>query len=97
MVQMQIAQRDRVNVDFRKESLPVSVKIFQPMLFQDGGQYTCLWGPDFHEGILGQGITAEEALKDWDLHFRDRIKSKNREDDVAQYVLNVLADAVEYG
>ena len=66
------------------------------MLFQDGDGYGCLWGPDFHEGIFGHGETAMEALNDWDRHLRDRIKTKDHEDGVAQYILNVLEDAVEF-
>lgn len=97
MVQMHVAPQDRVDVNFQRESLPISIKIFQPVLFQDGEGYGCLWGPDFHAGIYGQGKTAEEALSNWDLHLRDRIKSKDHEDDVAQHVINILEDAVEFG
>lgn len=96
MVHMNIADANKIEVDFREEYLPISIKLFKPVLFHEGEIYYCLLGPDPEDGIFGYGNTTNEALINWDNHLRERIKSKDPTDEVAQYVINLLDDSVEF-
>lgn len=96
MNQTHVTTGNPVRLDFRKEDLPISVKLFRPQLFQDGQGYFCLLGPDPDIGISGYGNTREEALNDWDMHLKERIRVRDLDDEVTQYALQILDASVEY-
>jgi len=95
MKQMTIPNENKIDLNFDTANLPVSIKIFQPLLFIDGNGYCCVLGPDPQEGIFGSGNTPDEALFDWDESLRKRIKTTNTDDKVAQYVINCLKTSID--
>lgn len=96
MNQINVITGNPVRLDFRKEELPISVKLFRPRLFQDDQGYYCLFGPDPDIGISGYGNTRKEALDNWDTHLKERIRVGDLDDEVAQYALQILDASVEY-
>jgi hypothetical protein len=96
MNQTNLATGSPVRLDFRMNELPISVKLFRPQLFQDDQGYYCLFGPDTDAGISGYGNTREEALDNWDMRLKERIRTRNTDDEVAQYALQILDASVEY-
>jgi len=96
MNQINVATGHPLRIDFRKEELPISVKLFRPQLFQDDEGYHCLFGPDPDVGISGYGNTRNEALYNWDTNLKERIRSQDLNDEVTQYALGILDASVEY-
>jgi len=94
MEQMNVDDVFKITIDFEAEGLPKTVKIFQPVLFNEGEGFRCVLGPDLQKGIVGYGDSLDEALLDWDESLKDRIKSKSANDEVAQYVIDTLNTSV---
>ena len=93
MKQMSVDDSLVVHLNYDREDLPQSVKEFRPILFQEGDAFCCLLGPDPRIGVFGCGQTKEEAIKDWDADFRQRIKDRKNpsRNEVTQYILDTMA------
>ena len=76
----------KVSVDYTDDKLPVSVRALKPVVFQDGDSFCCLLGPDLQAGVFGCGASAKEAITDWDIHLKERIKDPIENDEVTQYI-----------
>jgi hypothetical protein len=50
----------------------------------------CVLGPDPQEGVFDCGATADETLKDWEVHVRERIEHPTPGDEVAQFIMENL-------
>lgn len=94
MEQMNVDDVFKITIDFEAENLPKTVKVFQPVLFNEGEGFRCVLGPDLQKGIVGYGDSLDEALLDWDRSLKERIKSKSVNDEVAQYVIDTLNTSV---
>ena len=90
MKQLNVPEEMKVTIDFTKPDIPESVKAFRPLLFHDGNAYCCVLGPDPQAGVFGCGETPEKALKDWDVHLKERQLSKDQNDEVARYIKDTL-------
>jgi len=95
MKQMNVEEEKKVPIDFGIDGLPKSIKVFEPLLFREGDEYCCILGPSLEEGIYGRGATEKEAFIDWDQNLKERIKSKDPNDSVAQYVIDTLNTSVK--
>ncbi|HUH18187.1 hypothetical protein [Albibacterium sp.] len=94
MEQMNVEEVFKITIDFEADNLPKTVKIFRPLLFNEGEGFRSVLGPDLQKGIVGYGDSLDEALLDWDKNLKERIKSKNINDEVAQYVIDTLNTSV---
>ncbi|HQW16216.1 MAG TPA: hypothetical protein PKY86_05340 [Niabella sp.] len=90
MKQMKIPAAMQIDIDFEQDDLSKAVKDLHPVLWHDGQGYCCLLGPDPQEGILGCGMTKEEALSDWEINLRERVQTAGADDEVGQYVIDTL-------
>ena len=95
MKQLDVPSEMKVNIDFADNKIPESVKTLQPLLFKDGDSYCCVLGPDPQEGVFGCGKTPIEALKDWDKSLKQRMKVKDKNDEVALYIHRVTNPATD--
>jgi hypothetical protein len=92
MKQMDLPDNMKVKIDFSDQSVPASVKVLKPLLFVDGNSYCCVLGEDPQAGVFGCGVTAHEALQDWDNHLKERIASREN-DELTPYIKNTLEKA----
>ncbi len=91
MKQMAIDESALVAVDYDAPELSAAIRQFKPALYKNEELFCCILGPDEEEGIFACGATEDEALKNWDSAFKDRLKSKGENDEVAQYIKDTLA------
>lgn len=80
-----------VSVDFTAKEIPASAALFHPTVFLDGDSFCAILGPDRQSGIYGCGDTPEAAVRDWDVHLQEKINAKETNDEVGQYIQEVLA------
>ena len=71
MEQMKSDGLEIVSIDYNDAEIPDSVKQTHPLLYQDGDAYCCVLGPDKQSGIFGAGFTLQEALANFDKHFKE--------------------------
>lgn len=90
MEQMNVDETMKVKIDFEHEDLPQDAKELQPLVFKEGDSYCCLLGPDRTEGILGWGDSPRAAIADWSVKLQERIKIRNEDDEVANFVRDTL-------
>ncbi|HKO81749.1 MAG TPA: hypothetical protein VJU78_15195 [Chitinophagaceae bacterium] len=91
MQQIAIDEDLIVPLDYDSPELSRAVRQFKPTLYKDGDAFACILGPDSEQAVYGQGITEDEALKNWEADFKSRLKSKGDNDEVAQYIKDTLA------
>lgn len=91
MKQMPIDESLLVAFDYDAPGLSAAVRQFKPALYKEEELFCCLLGPDTEDGIYACGATEDEALKNWDIAFKERLKSKGENDEVAQYIKDTLA------
>jgi hypothetical protein len=75
-----------VNIDYEARDIPSAAKEFKPVVFHDGDAFCCMLGPDPQAGIFGCGRTPEEAVRDWDLHFGERLAKPYENDELVKYI-----------
>lgn len=92
---MNVEEEKKIPIDLEIDDLPKSIKLFEPLLFREGGEYCCILGPSTEEGICGYGATEKEAFMDWDRNLKERIKTNDINDPVAQYVIDTLNTSVK--
>jgi hypothetical protein len=95
MEQMNVADEQKLPIDYDNPDLPSSVKTFRPLLYQDGDWICVVLGPDPQTGVFGRGTSTEEAISDWDNHLQDLIRYHKEEDEVAQYIADTLKASVK--
>jgi hypothetical protein len=86
MKQMQVPQSMLVDINYDDQSIPDSVREFRPAVYRDGDSFCVLLGEDPQAGIFGCGETKEQAIKDWDTHFSERVNAHAKDDDLLQYI-----------
>lgn len=91
MQQIVIDEDHIVPLNYDSPDLSKSVRQFKPTLYTEGDFFVCVLGPDVEQAIYGRGVTEDEALKNWEKDFKDRLKSKGDNDTVAQYIRDTLA------
>jgi hypothetical protein len=85
MEQMKIAEDKIVPLDFDSEELPFQIRELRPVVFREETSYWCLLGPDPHQGIFGNGETVLDALADWLETLKERLKTGDENDQIANY------------
>ena len=95
MQQLNVPEESKLPIDYEDASLPSSVRSFRPLLYQEGEMIFAVLGPDMQTGISGSGATIEEALKEWDAQFQDRIKYHKGDDEVARYITDTMNASVK--
>lgn len=90
MKQMDLPEEMKEKIDFTDPALPLSVRVLKPLLYKDGDSYCVVLGPDPQSGVFGCGRTANEALNDWSFHLKERIKNSDANDEVVNYIRDVL-------
>jgi hypothetical protein len=89
MEQMKINPVDQVFIDYESETIPQSVYVFRPVVYEDGNAYCCILGPDREAGVFGSGTTPKDAMEDWEKHVRELIAGpKKKNSSTAQYIIN---------
>jgi hypothetical protein len=83
-------------VDFESAEIPSSVRMFRPLVYQNGDLVCVILGPDPEVGIVGRGETKEEALKDWDEQLRDRLKYHTDDDEIARYICETMNTSLKF-
>lgn len=90
MEQMNVDEAMKVTVDFEQEDLPQDARELQPLVFKEGAYYYCILGPNPTEGILGRGDSPKSAIAAWSAQLQERIKMKDEDDEVANFVRDTL-------
>jgi len=90
MEQMKVAEERIIQLNYEDAHLSTNVRELRPVVFENMDGYLCALGPDVQTGIVGSGNTIEEALNSWEAALEKRIKSPSEEDNLAQYVRDVL-------
>jgi hypothetical protein len=90
MEQMKISEDMKVPLNYDAKDLSREIKELQPVVFKEGDAYCCLLGPDPQAGIFGFGPTPKKAMTDWEQNLEKRMEKPIGDDDVAQYVHDVL-------
>lgn len=83
---MQLPEEMLVAIDYEDDNIPLNAREFRPAVYKDGNSYCVLLGEDPQAGIFGCGETKEAALKDWDVHFSERIMMHAKGDELVQYI-----------
>jgi hypothetical protein len=52
--------------DYQSSSIPESVRIWKPVVYEDGDSFRCRFAEPPWSYILGCGATPEQAMEDWD-------------------------------
>ena len=71
MEQMNSDGVNAVAIDYDNPATPESVQETHPLLYREGNDFCCILGPDPKSGIFGHGPTAQDALTDFDNHYRE--------------------------
>ncbi|CAM3618622.1 MULTISPECIES: hypothetical protein [Sphingobacterium] len=90
MEQMKIAAEKIVPIDFEAEELPREIRELRPVVFREETSYWCLLGPDPHRGVFGNGESPAEALEDWLINLRKRLKQSDENDELVNYIKDSL-------
>lgn len=91
MEQSNLRDDMKVQLDYADPELPVSVRTFKPLVFQDGDSYCAVFGPD-RNGVFGRGETPQAALLDWNRKLYYRIKESKMDDEVVKYVIDTVVN-----
>jgi hypothetical protein len=89
MEQFNLRDETKVNLDYADTELPISVRTFKPLVFQDGDSFCAVFGPD-RNGVFGHGETPKAALLDWDRNLYFRIKESKIDDELVRYVIDTV-------
>lgn len=81
-----------VILNYERENLPASVRLFKPILIEGEAGYFCFWGPSPKDGVYGCGLSQQEAISDWVDHLKSRIESGIKNDPVAQRLVEADID-----
>jgi hypothetical protein len=68
-----------------------AAKALKPILFKEGNAFCCLLGPNAQDGVFGCGHTPKQALQDWEERLKDHLATAGDNDEVVQYVREMLA------
>ena len=93
MKQFDVPAEIRVPFDYSDKELPVSVRIFKPVIFRDADSFCVVFGPNPQAGVFGCGDTPREALTNWDKNLYRRIKQHKKDDEVTSFVINTIASS----
>ena len=91
MKQMPVDESLVVPLDYESKKLSPAFRQFKPVLYRSDEQFCCLLGPDTDKGIFACAATEEEAMKAWDLAFKERLQSKAEGDEVLTYIRDTMA------
>lgn len=91
MEYLKIKEDQKISFDFSRFRLPQYVTEFKPLLFKDGDIYCALLGPDIETGIIGRGVTPEDALIDWNDSLRDKLRNPDPNDPVLLHVTEIIS------
>ena len=86
MWQLELNQDHVVKLNYEDDNLPPFTKEFKPILFKENDMFCCLLGPDPKHGIFGYGRTILSAVRDWEMHFKNRLYHHEKNDAVAKFI-----------
>jgi hypothetical protein len=86
MEQMNTDGLNLVRIDYNAGNIPESVQDTKPVIYLRGDQYCCVLGPNPESGISGCGPTTGEALTNFDLRYKERLKNPISGDAVSEYI-----------
>jgi hypothetical protein len=95
MKQFDVDETMKVQIDYTDTGIPRSVRLLQPVVFQEGNSYCVVLGPDQTVGVVGCGPTLSEALWDWDKHLEDFKRNHEEDDEVALFIESRLTNSTE--
>ena len=90
MKQILIGEDLIVPIDYDSLEYSAAIRQFRPTLYKQDEQFCCILGPDQEQAIYATGATEDEAIKNWNIAFKERMKSKAEDDEIAQYVRDTL-------
>ncbi|MCW3087458.1 MAG: hypothetical protein JWQ78_844 [Sediminibacterium sp.] len=90
-----ILDNNKIAIDLDDETLPASIRVLEPTLYEDGDDYCCVFGPRRDEAIFGMGHTPRQALIDWDKHLQER-RAHAEHDPLIHYVEDRLRDVPRF-
>ncbi len=64
-------------LDRRYPDLLKHIELFNPDIYIDGLMYCCYSENDTRSGITGKGVTAQEALENWEKCFNTSMAYEN--------------------
>lgn len=90
MKQMSVDESLIVHIDYEDPALSSAVRQFKPVLYKEDELFCCILGPDREQGIYACGSTEDGAIRNWEDAFRERVKSKNDDDEIVLYIKDTL-------
>jgi hypothetical protein len=76
-----------VEIDTVWSKLPKSFYDLKPTIYKDGTAFYCFFGLDDNPGIFGSGSSPEDAVRDWDDHLNEVLRSQNENVSLIEYIL----------
>ena len=75
-----------VNINYEDSAIPASARKFRPAVYRDGEAFCVLLGEDPQAGIFGCGDSTQNAFRDWDEHFKQRLGNHEPGDELVQLI-----------
>jgi len=92
---MTVDEHNIIPLDYESHKLPRAVREFRPTLYKNDEMYCCIPGPGIEDGIYATGATEDEAVRSWNIAFKERLQSKSKDDEVLQYIRDTLATSAD--
>ena len=91
MKQMNIKEELKVDFNYNGPNVPGTVKALRPLVYQEGGAFHCVLGPDTQTGVYGTGNTAEEATMQWAAILDQRATICELDKETGHFILEKLS------
>jgi hypothetical protein len=64
-----MSQKEEYKIDYNSPNIPASVKELKPTIYKEGINWCVSSDEDIAGGILGYGVTPEQAMQDFDANY----------------------------
>lgn len=96
MKQIKITPDKNITLEFSDVVENKLYNLLKPVVFEDDKLFCCCLGPDVRIGIKGFGHTPQEAIEDWEISLKQRIKQPFNNDELARSVIAILTTSDRY-
>src|SRR5450755_1861194 len=87
---IQLKPENLVPANYEDINFPPAFRAFKPIIFKESQLFCCLLGPNTRQGIYGFGQTPKDALTQWDEEFKKRVKTHEKSDKTARFVIHKI-------
>lgn len=80
MKQMPVPKEIQVPFNYESSEVSELIKQLRPLIFQDGNEFICIFGPDMETGVFGHGFSIQDALLDWENKLKERLETASADE-----------------